>query len=108
MAVVGVSPFGIDVLSRVPLRVGQRVHIAFELPRADGSSLRFDCPTAVKRVEPHGNHHSAYLRFAQLSDTEVDLITEYCAVVAGTRQLRDPDASADGATMESVAEIIPR
>jgi hypothetical protein len=89
MGVVGVSPFGLDVVSSQPLKVGQSVRIAFALPQVDGSSLRFECPTAVRRSSRDGKHHVAYLRFAILSDLEVDQITEYCAVVSGVQQLRD-------------------
>jgi glycosyl transferase family 2 len=89
MAVIGVSPFGLDVVSMKPLVVGTNMRIALALPQADGSTLRFECPTAVRRSSPHGRHHFAYLRFAQLSDLEVDQITEYCSVVAGQRELRD-------------------
>ena len=88
MGVIGVSPFGVDVESTRPLREGETVRLAFALPQADGSSLRFDCPTAVRRSTQEGNRHVAYLRFAQLSDDEVDRITEYCAVVAGVHALR--------------------
>ena len=89
MGVVGVSPFGLDVVSSKPLRVGETIRLAFALPQVDGSSIRFDCPTAVRRTARDGNHCVAYLRFAQLSDIEVDRITEYCAVVAGVHELRD-------------------
>jgi len=89
MGVVGVSPFGLDVVSAKPLEVGENVRIAFALPQTDGSTLRFDCPTAVRRSARNGKHYVAYLRFAILSDVEVDQITEYCAVVAGLEQLRD-------------------
>ena len=90
MGIVGVSPFGLDVISAEPLSVGQKVRLAFALPQVDGRTLRFDCPTAVRRSSRNGRHHVAYLRFAHLSDLEVDQITEYCAVVAGRRELRDP------------------
>jgi Glycosyl transferase family group 2 len=90
LGVIGVSPFGLDVVSVEPLSVGQKVRIAFALPQVDGTTLRFDCPTAVRRSSRNGRHHLAYLRFAHLSDLEVDQITEYCAVVAGRQQLRDP------------------
>lgn len=89
LAVVGVSPFGLDVVSATPLETGATVRIAFALPQADGSSLRFECPTAVRRVSTNGNQCTGYLRFAQLSDAEVDQITEYCSVVAGISELRD-------------------
>lgn len=89
LAIVGMSPFGLDVVSPTPLNVGQNVRIAFALPQVDGSSLRFECPTTVRRISRNGNRQIAYLRFAQLSDAEVDQITEYCAVVAGVSELRD-------------------
>jgi hypothetical protein len=89
LAIVGVSPFGVDAVSSTPLNIGQHVRIAFALPQVDGTSLRFECPTAVRRVSRNGNRRVAYLRFAQLSDAEVDQITEYCAVVAGVSELRD-------------------
>lgn len=96
MGVIGVSPFGLDVVSSKALKVGENVRIAFELPQVDGSSLRFDCPTAVRRSARDGNHHVAYLRFAHLSDAEVDQITEYCAVFAGIAELRDGGAEETG------------
>lgn len=89
MAVIGVSPFGIDVVSATPLRMGETVRLAFALPQVDGSSIRFDCPTAVRRCTHTRGAYVSYLRFAQLSDIEVDQITEYTAVVAGAHGLRD-------------------
>lgn len=97
IAVVGVSPFGLDVVTPAPLREGQNLRLAFALPQADGTTVRFECPTAVRRVTHDGSRHGAYLRFALLTDVEVDQITEYCAVVAGLRELRDgglPEAPA--------------
>jgi hypothetical protein len=89
LGIVGVSPFGLDVISSKPLKTGQNMRIAFALPQVDGSSIRFECPTAVRRVSRDGNRNFSYLRFAILSDREVDQITEYCAVVAGVHELRD-------------------
>jgi hypothetical protein len=97
LAVVGVSPFGLDVVTPEPLREGRSLRLAFALPQADGTTVRFECPTAVRRVTRDGSRHGAYLRFALLTDAEVDQITEYCAVVAGLRELRDgglPEAPA--------------
>ena len=111
MAVVGVSPFGLDVMSALPLEVGDTVRIAFALPQVDGTAIRFDCPTAVRRSSGHDNVHVAYLRFAQLSDVEVDQITEYCSVVAGVHELRDrprgasePLVPIDGTVVQPRAE----
>jgi hypothetical protein len=104
MGVIGVSPFGLDVVSSKALKVGENVRIAFALPQVDGSTLRFDCPTAVRRSARDGSHHVAYLRFAHLSDTEVDRITEYCSVFAGQAELRDwPD---DEGAAELIAEVV--
>lgn len=89
LGVIGVSPFGLDVVSSKPLRVGETVRVTFALPRVGSSAARFECPTVVRRSSRDGNHHVAYLRFAQLSDAEVDQITEYCSVVAGHHALRD-------------------
>ncbi|MEQ8842859.1 MAG: glycosyltransferase family 2 protein [Acidimicrobiales bacterium] len=89
MGVIGVSPFGIDVVSADPLGIGEKVRLAFALPQADGSSIRFDCPTAVRRCSKTRGAYVSYLRFAQLSDAEVDQIAEYTAVVAGVHGLRD-------------------
>ncbi|MEM7142259.1 MAG: glycosyltransferase family 2 protein [Actinomycetota bacterium] len=105
MGVIGVSPFGLDVVSSKPLKVGDNVRIAFALPQVDGSTVRFDCPTAVRRSARDGNHHVAYLRFAQLSDAEVDQITEYCSVVAGHHELRDIDPAED-APVAPLAEVL--
>lgn len=89
LGVIGVSPFGLDVVSSKPLRVGETIRVTFALPQVGSSAVRFECPTAVRRSSRDGNHHVAYLRFAQLSDAEVDQITEYCSVVAGHHALRD-------------------
>ena len=89
LVIVGVSPFGLDVVSATPLEVGQNIRVAFALPQVDGSTRRFECPTAVRRTSRAGKRRFAYLRFAQLSDAEVDQITEYCAVMAGVGELRD-------------------
>ena len=88
VAVIGLSPFGVDVVSSTPLQVGQAVRLTIALPRADGSITRFDTATAVRRASPEDGHHVAYLRFAQMNDDEVDLLVEYCAVVAGHHSLR--------------------
>ena len=93
LAIVGVSPFGLDVVSATPLDVGQTIRVAFALPQVDGTSRRFECPTAVRRTSGQGDPRIAYLRFAQLSDAEVDQITEYCAVMAGMSELRDRRAA---------------
>ncbi len=113
MGVIGVSPFGLDVVSKKPLEIGAKVRIAFALPQIDGSSVRFDCPTSVRRSSRDGNHHVAYLRFAHLGDLEVDQITEYCSVVAGHQELRDqpvgeqePVALIAGTVVQSKAERI--
>lgn len=89
LGILGVSPFGLDVVSDQTLRIGQKMRIAFALPQANGTFLRFECPTAVRRASFDRPHQLAYLRFAHLSDAEVDQITEYCAVVAGQHSLRD-------------------
>ena len=47
----------------------------------------------------------AYLRFAHLSDAEVDQITEYCSVVAGHHELRDRTA-ADEPLVAPLAEAV--
>lgn len=106
MAVIGVSPFGLDVITAKPLRVGANVRIAFELPQVDGSPLRFECPTKVRRSSREGRHHAAYLRFAILTDVEVDQITEYCAVVAGVESLRDRTNEPAPAQMPIAATVV--
>lgn len=106
MAVVGVSPFGIDVLSKAPMHVGQKLRIAFALPRVEGPDQRFEVSTSVRRSGPEGGHHRAYLRFSQLTDAEVDRITEYCSVVAGERLLRDAAAPVDASMVQSVARVV--
>lgn len=104
VGVIGVSPFGLDVVSSKPMKVGDTVRIAFELPQVDGSSVRFDCPTAVRRSSRDGKHHVAYLRFAQMSDAEVDRITEHCSLVAGHHAPRD--IAADEAPVAPLAEVV--
>jgi hypothetical protein len=91
MRVVGVSPFGLDVVSRRPIRPAQKFQLAFALPRPDGSLQPVRVHVAARRVYSEGRHHGAYLRFALLPDADVDRITEYCAVTSGLRALRgDP------------------
>jgi len=107
MGVIGVSPFGIDVVSSKALKVGENVRIAFALPQVDGSSLRFDCPTAVRLSARDGNHHVAYLRFAHLSDIEVDRITAYCSVFAGQVELRDRASGERDAELISEVDVQP-
>ncbi len=103
MGVIGVSPFGIDVVSAVPLDVGGKIRLAFGLPQADGNSARIEVSTSVKRSAREGDHHVAYLRFALLTDEQMDRITEYCSVVAGMRVLRDdPGVAAEGTTIADV------
>lgn len=94
MGVIGVSPFGIDVVSATALKPESRMRIAFGLPQPDGTTQRVDVSTSVRRASRQGNHHVAYLRFALLADEQMDRITEYCAVMAGHRLLRDTPAPA--------------
>lgn len=109
LAVIGVSPFGLDVVSSTPFEVGQNVRLSFALPQADGSFLPFDCPTAVRRTSRNGHQHLGYLRFAQLSDAEVDQITEFCAVVAGVSELRDtPEGGHAGLAAITGTVVQPR
>ncbi len=93
LRVVGLSPFGMDVVTERPLIEGGRLRVRIALPQRDGSRLQFDCPTSVRRVSRAGDCYVAYLTFSHLSDEAVDRITEYCAVVAGYAALRGPDTS---------------
>lgn len=93
---VGLSPFGIDVVTSTPVREGQRVRAVIALPQADSTDLHLPCLTTVKRVSRVGRHHFAYLRFAHMPDETVDRITEYCAVVSGHTALRDGGRVPDG------------
>lgn len=103
MGVIGVSPFGIDVVSSTPFTVGNKIRLAFGLPQADGSSARIEVSTSVKRSARDGDHHVAYLRFALLTDEHMDRVTEYCSVVAGMRVLRDdPGVAPEGTTIADV------
>jgi len=104
MAVIGVSPFGVDVVSAAPLKVGQRIRLAFGLPQADGSTVRLECSTAVRRATREGQHHVGYLRFALLDDEQMDRITEYLSVVSGHRMLRDSPTVVDEPAR--VAEVL--
>ncbi len=105
MGISGVSPFGVDVVSAAQLTVGQKVRLAFGLPQADGSVVRIECSTSVRRAARDGKHHVAYLRFAPLDDEQMDRITEYLSVVAGHRMLRDTDGGIDA--VPGLAEVIP-
>jgi len=89
MAVIGVSPLGIDVVSRAPMKVGDTQRIAFALPQGGGESVRFETSSVVRRSSREGRYYMSYLRFGHLSDIEFDQITVYCSVVAGEHLLRD-------------------
>lgn len=91
LAVVGVSPLGIDVVSKRKMEVGDRLRLAFSLPGADGSTTRLETATVVRRSARDGKRYVAYLRFALITDDEMDHVIEYCAVVAGHREIRDSD-----------------
>jgi len=98
MAVVGVSPSGIDVVSRRQMTIGEAMVVAFALPQPDGGDVRFACPAVVRRSGRQGRFCMSYLTFSHLGDDEFDQILMYCSVVAGKRLLRDPepiDESAD-------------
>ena len=93
LGVIGVSPFGLDVVSSKPLKENAKLRLAFGLPQPDGQSVRLEVSTKVHRSARQGSHNVAYLRFSQLDDEQMDRITEYVAVMAGHRLLRDtPDA----------------
>lgn len=89
MGVIGVSPFGINVVSAIALKPDEKMRVAFGLPQPDGTTSRIDVATSVRRAGRLGDHHVAYLRFAHLSDDQMDRITEYCSVVAAHRSLRE-------------------
>ncbi|MEZ5168999.1 MAG: hypothetical protein R2695_21835 [Acidimicrobiales bacterium] len=62
---------------------------------------------AVRRATRFGTLFVSYLRFAHLTDGEVDQITEYCAVVAGHGALRDPEVpEPDAAPIEPIPATI--
>ncbi len=89
LGVIGVSPFGLDVVSARPLKLNAKVRIAFGLPQPDGTTVRIEVTAVVMRSTRDGDHGVAYLRFHQLDDQRMDRITEYVAVVGGHRALRD-------------------
>ncbi len=89
LGVIGVSPFGLDVVSAKKLKLNARVRIGFGLPQLDGSVAPIEVSTVVMRSARDGDHGIAYLRFHQLDDQRMDRITEYVAAVAGHRALRD-------------------
>jgi hypothetical protein len=91
LAVVGVSPFGVDVVSGHKLDVGDRLRLAFALPGADGTLTRMETSTVVRRCAKDGKRYVGYLRFSLITDEEMDRVIEYCAVVAGHREIRDVD-----------------
>jgi hypothetical protein len=96
MAIVGVSPLGIHVVSKRKLEVGDRLRLAFSLPGADGSTTRLETATVVRRSSRDGKRYVGYLRFALITDEEMDRVIEYCAVVAGHREIRDSDVPLRG------------
>ncbi len=100
LRVVGVSPFGLDVVSATPLRRGAKVRLALELPTVDGGSTRFETPGVVRRCSSGAGGHVAYVRFAQLDDDHADRIAEYCAVVAGLEAVRPRDGADRHATAD--------
>lgn len=93
--VIGVSPFGLDIVSSTPLRRGAKLHLVVDLPRADGTTVRFATPGVVRRVSSGPEGHVAYVRFAHLDDEHADLVAEYCAVVAGMAAMRRRGAGRD-------------
>ncbi|MFQ5558386.1 MAG: glycosyltransferase, partial [Acidimicrobiales bacterium] len=101
--VVGVSPLGVDVVSGRPLRVGAIHRLVFGLPQAGGSRVSFSATTEVRRRSRHGDRHVGYLRFAHITDEEMDQIIEYCAVVAGQRAIRGAGDSPDAASGEGAS-----
>jgi hypothetical protein len=101
LAIVGLSPFGIDVVSRSKLEVGDRLRVAFMLPSADGSMTPMETAAVVRRAGRDGKNHVGYLRFALISDEEMDTVIEYCAVVARHREIR-------GDAVELSAELVDR
>jgi len=107
MAVVGVSPSGIDVVAKAPMTVGETMSVAFALPQPDGGSVRFASPAVVRRSSRQGRYYMSYLTFKHLGDDEFDQVLMYCSVVAGEHLLRDHnaiDGSAEGQATESSEE----
>jgi hypothetical protein len=78
------------------LEVGDRLRLAFSLPGADGSTTRLETATVVRRSSRDGKRFVGYLRFALITDEEMDRVIEYCAVVAGHREIRDSDVPLRG------------
>ena len=93
MAVVGVSPSGIDVVAKAPMTVGETLKVAFALPQPGGHSVRFASPAVVRRSGRQGRYCMSYLTFKHLGDDEFDQVLMYCSVVAGEHLLRDHNAS---------------
>ncbi|MEM9464292.1 MAG: glycosyltransferase [Actinomycetota bacterium] len=89
LGVIGVSPFGLDVVSRRTLKLDATVRLGFRLPQSDGSTVPIEVSTVVMRSAEDGDLSVAYLRFHQLDDERMDRITEYVASIAGHRALRD-------------------
>ncbi|RMH86203.1 MAG: hypothetical protein D6683_00810 [Actinomyces sp.] len=75
-------------MSSTPLRRGAKLRLVVDLPRADGSTVRFATPGVVRRVSSGPDGHVAYVRFAHLDDEHADLVAEYCAVVAGMAAMK--------------------
>ncbi|MEM9203508.1 MAG: hypothetical protein AAGC53_17820 [Actinomycetota bacterium] len=88
LRVVGVSPFGLDVVSARQLALGAALELTLELPRPNGLTLPVDVSAVVMRTSSEAGRGVAYLRFVQLDDARMDRITEYVAVVGGQRALR--------------------
>jgi len=103
MAVVGVSPSGIDVVAKAPMTVGDTMSVAFALPQPDGDSVRFASPAVVRRSGRQGRYYMSYLTFKHLGDDEFDQLLMYCSVVAGEHLLRDHNAT-DGSAEEQPAD----
>ncbi len=102
MAVVGVSPSGVDLVSREPMTVGDKVELTFRLPQGEGTPVKFTTTFRVMRSSRSGRHFVAYLRFSHLGDEQFDQVIIYCSTMAGREHL-----NRSGDRFTEVAEFTP-
>ena len=99
LTVVAMTPLDFEIVSSQPLVEGTTYRFSFMIPRPDGSSHRLIVSTVVRRVITRDETSRALLRFALSNDDEMDILIQYCSIVAGRRLLRG-DSDGDVATVE--------
>jgi len=91
LAVTGVSPRGLDLVSPKHLVPGSKLRVSFALPRVDDDPIGMEVLTSVKRSWPAGDGYQAFAQFHLLDENQMDRVLEYVSVVAGAQALRSGD-----------------